>query len=221
MKGWTACQSVSGDGSSAWRLQNPRVEAMVDRRSNRQRGKKQSVSDRPTFPIGQVIGLLVVGIVVSGSLYFAYRPGTASSLTVSSRDRVAVAGAVQGSSHPSQLHPEDFQRCRKVRLNCVVDGDTFWLNGVKIRLVDVDAPEIGKPRCAEELRLGDLATNRLIEFLNAGPFELSRSGGPLRDRFGRELFLVTRDGKSIGDLLVEQGLAHRWRGTKEPWCRAP
>ena len=194
---------------------------MVDKRSNRRRDKKQFISGRPTFPLGQVFGLLLVGIVVSGSLYFAYRPGTASSLSVANRDRVSVAGAVQRPSHPSASLTQNFQRCRKVRRNCVVDGDTFWLNGVKIQLVDVDAPEIGRPRCTEELRLGDMATDRLIEFLNAGPFELSRSGGRLRDRFGRELFQVSRDGKSVGEVLVEQGLAHRWNGAKEPWCRVP
>ena len=194
---------------------------MVDKRSNRRRDKKKAMSGRPTFPFGQVFGLLLVGAIISGSLYFAYRPGTASSLSVSNRDQVSVTGAVHGPSHSSRLHTQDFQRCRKVRRNCVVDGDTFWLNGVKIRLVDVDAPEIGKPRCAEELRLGHLATDRLIEFLNAGPFELSTSGGRLRDRFGRELFQVSRDGKSVGEVLVDQGLAHRWNGAKEPWCRVP
>ncbi|HEV7435057.1 MAG TPA: hypothetical protein VGO22_09340, partial [Pseudorhizobium sp.] len=31
------------------------------------------------------------------------------------------------------------------RWNCVVDGDTFWLQGVKIRIADIDTPELSPP----------------------------------------------------------------------------
>src|SRR4051812_41715477 len=42
--------------------------------------------------------------------------------------------------------------------NCVVDGDTIWLKGEKIRIADIDAPETHEPRCASEKELGDQAT---------------------------------------------------------------
>ena len=29
---------------------------------------------------------------------------------------------------------------------------------------------------------------------------------------------VHRDGRSIGETLVADGLAHEWRGRKESWC---
>src|SRR5688572_20902271 len=41
--------------------------------------------------------------------------------------------------------------------NCVVDGDTLWLGGQKIRVADIDAPETHGPRCAAEARLGAAA----------------------------------------------------------------
>src|SRR5687768_10535278 len=41
--------------------------------------------------------------------------------------------------------------------NCVVDGDTLWLGGEKIRVADIDAPETHEPRCAAEQKLGDKA----------------------------------------------------------------
>ncbi|NJS14496.1 MAG: thermonuclease family protein, partial [Sphingopyxis sp.] len=56
--------------------------------------------------------------------------------------------------------------------NCVVDGDTFWFRGEKIRIADIDTPETHPPRCAEEGRLGAAATRRLHGLLNAGPFSL-------------------------------------------------
>src|SRR5688500_19031999 len=37
--------------------------------------------------------------------------------------------------------------------NCVVDGDTIWLGGERIRVSDIDAPETHPPRCPEEERL--------------------------------------------------------------------
>ena len=39
--------------------------------------------------------------------------------------------------------------------NCVVDGDTAWIDGVKVRVADIDAPETHPSRCAHEADLGD------------------------------------------------------------------
>ncbi len=54
------------------------------------------------------------------------------------------------------------------RINCVVDGDTFYYRGEKIRLADVNTPEVSEPKCATEARLGAAATRRLQSLLNAG-----------------------------------------------------
>ena len=55
------------------------------------------------------------------------------------------------------------------RYNCVIDGDTFYYHGERIRIADIDAPEIHEPHCAYEANLGDQATLRLRELLNDGP----------------------------------------------------
>uniref|UniRef100_UPI00140CC2F8 hypothetical protein n=1 Tax=Altererythrobacter segetis TaxID=1104773 RepID=UPI00140CC2F8 len=34
------------------------------------------------------------------------------------------------------------------RVTCVVDGDTFWYRGQKIRIADINAPEVSHPGCA-------------------------------------------------------------------------
>ena len=120
------------------------------------------------------------------------------------------------------LHPVDqfsavFVPCAGGRVNCVVDGDTFWLAGVKYRIADIDTPETHPPRCAVEAALGERATKRLISLLNAGPFALA-SGQRASDRYGRALRVVTRGGVSIGDRLVAEGLARRWSGHRDPWC---
>ena len=111
-----------------------------------------------------------------------------------------------------------FSICGSVRRTCVVDGDTFWLDGVKIRIADIDTPEIGQPQCDREYQLGMKATYRLVELLNVGPFELRTIGGRDEDRFGRKLRVVIRGGRSLGDQLVSEGLARTWSGRREPWC---
>jgi len=97
----------------------------------------------------------------------------------------------------------------------VVDGDTFWMNGEKIRISDIDTPEVSSPRCAAEKARGDKATRRLQALLNEGAFEMAGSG---TDKYGRSLRTVSRNGRSLGDDLVDEGLAHQWIGHKQSWC---
>lgn len=111
-----------------------------------------------------------------------------------------------------------FPVCRGgVRVTCVVDGDTFWLDGLKYRIADIDTPEVSQPACSAEKALGLRATDRLASLLNAGPFLLA-AGDRDEDRYGRKLRIVTRDGASLGEALIAEGLAHRWDGRKHPWC---
>jgi micrococcal nuclease len=103
------------------------------------------------------------------------------------------------------------------RVDCVVDGDTFWMDGVKIRIADIDTPEISQPQCGAEAALGHAAKDRLRELLNAGPFDLAQADRD-EDRYGRKLRIVQRDGKSLGTILVAEGLAHVWGGAQRSWC---
>jgi micrococcal nuclease len=101
--------------------------------------------------------------------------------------------------------------------NCVVDGDTFWLDGAKIRISDIDTPETHPSRCAVEADLGAKATRRLQVLLNQGGLELSGSGRDV-DRYGRKLRVVMRRGESIGDVLVSEGLARPYGRGRQSWC---
>lgn len=103
------------------------------------------------------------------------------------------------------------------RVTCVVDGDTFWLEGQKIRIADIDTPEISSPRCDAELRLGQRAKYRMQQLLNAGPIALEPADRAT-DRYGRALFRVTRNGTSLGGTLVGEGLAVWFGGGKPDWC---
>ena len=117
------------------------------------------------------------------------------------------------------LHLAHFNTCiGSTRVTCVVDGDTIWLDGIKIRIADIDTPEVGSPACTEELALGRQATRRMTELLNEGPFSLETAGARDEDVYGRKLRVLTRDGKSLGATLVDEGLAHVWDGSRHSWC---
>jgi endonuclease YncB( thermonuclease family) len=103
------------------------------------------------------------------------------------------------------------------RQTCVVDGDTFWLNGEKVRIADINAPETEQAACPAERAAGEAAKRRLLVLLNAGPFSLE-TGERDRDRYGRALRIVTRGGRSLGAQLVSEGHAEPWRGRRSDWC---
>jgi len=113
-----------------------------------------------------------------------------------------------------------FSQCSgPVRVTCVVDGDTLWYKGEKIRIADLDTPEVSKPGCANEAMMGRKATLRLQALLNAGPFSLEPNPeGRAEDKYGRSLMLVTRGGASLGAVLVDEGLAEQWGGPRRAWC---
>ncbi|MGV3456210.1 thermonuclease family protein [Sphingomonas sp.] len=101
--------------------------------------------------------------------------------------------------------------------DCVVDGDTFWMAGDKIRIADIDTPETHPARCPEEARLGAAATQRLQALLNSGAVTLHPIDRDT-DRYGRKLRRVEVDGRGVGDTLVAEGLARPYRGRRVSWC---
>jgi len=100
------------------------------------------------------------------------------------------------------------------RVNCLVDGDTAWIGREKVRLADIDAPELNSA-CAAERDLAQRARRQLHAYLASGGYQVHRDG---QDRFGRTLAVVTLNGRSVGDMLVAAGLARTWSGRREPWC---
>jgi endonuclease YncB( thermonuclease family) len=134
------------------------------------------------------------------------------------------AGAMIGMMVPLRTSPGAGSAARRFTIchegggtNCVVDGDTAWIDGTKVRVLDIDAPETHPPRCPREAELGARATRRLTELLNEGAFELE-VGGRDRDRHGRSLRRLVRNGRSLGDVLVSEGLARPYGGGRRPWC---
>jgi micrococcal nuclease len=154
--------------------------------------------------------LMLVAFIASagiGGVLLGATPIRLPGFSLFSSEPVAVRGFL--ASFPICAGP--------VRNTCVVDGDTFWFEGVKYRVADIDTPEVAEPACMAERTLGRRATERLAGLLSAGPFHLEDYERD-EDVYGRKLRIVTRGGESLCMLLVDEGLAHRWDGSKHGWC---
>lgn len=89
------------------------------------------------------------------------------------------------------------------RFTCVHDGDTIWWQGEKIRLVDIDTPELNS-KDPEERARAIAARDRLVELIGSRQLVIERQG---TDRYGRTLARIG----TIGDQLVKEGHARRWK----------
>ena len=116
----------------------------------------------------------------------------------------------------STLMRANFPVCGSAkRYTCIVDGDTVWLKGEKMRLSGINAPEVGNPKCRREAELAAKATRRLRTILNSNEWSVERFG---HDKYGRTLVNFRIDQTTAGDMLIRAGLAHRWEGYKRNWC---
>lgn len=159
------------------------------------------------FPLAVVL-CIALGF---GGIY----SGVATSVWREVRQAVAPAQVMRAGDF---VAARSFFACANSRtLTCVVDGDTIRLNGDRIRISDIDTPEVFSPQCPEELALGNRATRRMVQLLSAGSFEMLRFERD-KDVYGRKLRVLVRDGQSIGQLLVAEGLARTWDGARHPWC---
>lgn len=110
----------------------------------------------------------------------------------------------------------------------VVDGDTVvmgltagFVTGIKIRLLDINAPDSRGAICAEERTKAALATARMKELTARG---VRIASGLEVDAFGRFLArLYDRAGRDLGAVLVAEGLAVPLANgvRRQPWCPAP
>ncbi|MEJ1157325.1 thermonuclease family protein [Prosthecomicrobium sp. N25] len=89
----------------------------------------------------------------------------------------------------------------------VIDGDTIEVAGERIRISNIDTPEISSPNCPAEQVKGFAAKRRLAEIARGYPIDIDREG---KDRFGRTLARVRIAGNDVGLQLIQEGHALPW-----------
>ncbi len=107
----------------------------------------------------------------------------------------------------------------KARINCLVDGDTIWINGKKLRMAGYDTPEPTTQICGgtAEIELAKKATARALELLNTKPWTVEYTG-QIDGTGTRELVTIRIEGRDLGDILIEEHLARKWPDGDEFWC---
>ncbi len=104
------------------------------------------------------------------------------------------------------------------KVTCVVDGDTIWQSGVKMRLLDIDTPETSQAQCDSERALGEQAKLRLQALMARG-YRVENSGEKDRTSDHRDLVEIKlSDGRDAGQILLREGLAQPWPNKGNRWC---
>lgn len=117
----------------------------------------------------------------------------------------------------------------------VTDGDTIHISGEDngTRLVGFNTPEKFSPQCDREEQLGDRATARLKELVSTSTISLTKvacscrpgTHGTKQCNYGRSCAILKANGRSVGDVLISEGLAVPFvcgptgcPATPRPWC---
>ena len=127
------------------------------------------------------------------------------------------------SSEPQVIEGR-FTRCGRGRgYYCVVDGDTFKLGDISVRVVGVDTAE-RDAECPAEAVQAEASTRALQGWLNRGAFRMTARLDEPTDRYGRALRNIVRlrpDGSEdqLADYMQREGGARGyWGGFKDGWC---
>lgn len=163
--------------------------------------------------------------------------GWMSSNFLSPRGAALTERATNRSINPipsSSLQNGRTVQARDIR---VIDGDTVAINGQRanVRLVGFNTPETWSPSCPAELEIGRRATARLktlirearsIEFRRVACACRPGTEGTSQCNFGRQCGSLIVDGTDVGNTLIRERLAVRYRcGTTScpprpgNWCR--
>ncbi len=140
-------------------------------------------------PGEQAADRIAAAMVVVSVAAFGQATGPAGNAGIDATTLSSISKRLRPPDNPCQEG-----QCRSVlsgrRVTCIVDGDTFWMEGVKYRIANIDTPEL-KGRCKAEKAMAIRARTRLEQLMSGETLSLSTTG---TDPHGRTLVLVSGSG---------------------------
>jgi len=152
----------------------------------------------------QEIWLGVAGILFMATLLMVTIIGISITLVFKSDPAADAAQSVQFG----QCYNSDGR-------NCVVDGDTLYVDHAKVLIAGIEAPEINGARCAQEKDRGIAAAVALSDLLQSGSVTVSPT---FRDEYGRAVSKVTVKGRDVADYMISHSFVRAYAGEKQKWC---
>jgi len=136
---------------------------------------------------------------------------------------VALAVLILGVSIATIFHDDPNAAARAARFsqcydaegsNCVLDGETIYVQGQKVLIAGVTAPKIQSARCDDERSRGIDSAVRLADLLNSGKVTV----GPLvREPDGQVRNKVEVGGNDLATAMIGAGMARDY-GSSGGWC---
>lgn len=97
---------------------------------------------------------------------------------------------------------------------CVLSADSYAYRGTLYHLADIRAPSLAHPFCPREEEMARRSRLALRAMMNGGAFQAARDATDAHP--GARI--LTRDGVSLGQLMIFKGHARPWSNKPMNWC---
>lgn len=134
---------------------------------------------------------------------------------------VALSVLIVGISFATLFHADSgpqaprFGQCYNGGPDCVVDGDTIYVDAAKVRIAGIEAPSIQGAKCEAERTRGITAAVWLAEMLSAGEVKLGKSVRGPDGQVGRTVLV---NGDDVGKAMLAEDLAVEPGSEPHDWC---
>jgi len=152
----------------------------------------------------QEMWLGVAGILFMATLLVATIIGISTTMVFKNDPAADAADSVQFG----QCYNSDGR-------NCVLDGDTIYVDRAKVLIAGIEAPDINGARCDQEKSRGIAAAVALSDLLQSGNVTVSPA---FRDEYGRTVSKVAVKGQDVADYLISHSFVRAFTGEKQKWC---
>ncbi|NWK96857.1 nuclease [Sphingobium lactosutens] len=150
------------------------------------------------------VGMMLVALAIAAGAAMLFGPALPSAgATASPADTISIT--------------ESFALCDDLKGEaCVLSGNSYVWHGRRYRLADIRVPGEATIRCPEEADRARKARALLAAMMNGGTFEARPDIADI-DPSAR---ILTRDGVSLGQLMILKGHARPWSRQPIDWCAA-